>query len=214
MKFEEHVWNDRKGRTVVFRSGENKDAADLIAYMKQTAMETDYLLREVEEIRLDEAMERRFIEANQTPSKDVMIVILVDGILAGSCSVSGKGMLSRIRHRCELALALKKDCWGAGIGTKTMELFADAVKSAKTVVWNGPMGVFENPTLAKGTIAVAKSLAETDATTIIGGGDSAAAVNNLGFGDKMTHISTGGGASLEFLEGKELPGVVAANDKD
>jgi len=103
---------------------------------------------------------------------------------------------------------------GLDIGTKTAELFADEVKSAKTVVWNGPMGVFENPILAKGTIAVAKALADTDATTIIGGGDSAAAVNNLGFGDKMTHISTGGGASLEFLEGKELPGVAAANDKD
>lgn len=102
---------------------------------------------------------------------------------------------------------------GLDIGTKTAELFADAVKSAKTVVWNGPMGVFENPTLAKGTIAVAKALAETEATTIIGGGDSAAAVNQLGYGDKMTHISTGGGASLEFLEGKELPGVAAANDK-
>ena len=105
------------------------------------------------------------------------------------------------------------DMMGLDIGTKTAELYAEAVKSAKTVVWNGPMGVFENPILAKGTIAVAKSLAETDATTIIGGGDSAAAVNTLGFGDKMTHISTGGGASLEFLEGKELPGVAAANDK-
>ena len=102
---------------------------------------------------------------------------------------------------------------GCDIGPKTQELFAEAVKTAKTVVWNGPMGVFENPTLAAGTIAVAKALAETDATTIIGGGDSAAAVNQLGFGDKMTHISTGGGASLEFLEGKELPGVAAANDK-
>ena len=105
------------------------------------------------------------------------------------------------------------DYQGLDIGPKTAELFADAVKSAKTVVWNGPMGVFENPTLAKGTIAVAKSLAETDAVTIIGGGDSAAAVNTLGFGDKMTHISTGGGASLEFLEGKELPGIAALNDK-
>ena len=102
---------------------------------------------------------------------------------------------------------------GCDIGPKTQALFADAVKTAKTVVWNGPMGVFENPTLAAGTIAVAKALADTDATTIIGGGDSAAAVNQLGFGDKMTHISTGGGASLEFLEGKELPGVAAANDK-
>ena len=105
------------------------------------------------------------------------------------------------------------DKMGLDIGPKTQALFADAVKSAKTVVWNGPMGVFENPVLAKGTIAVAKALAETDATTIIGGGDSAAAVNQLGFGDKMTHISTGGGASLEFLEGKELPGVAAADDK-
>ena len=105
------------------------------------------------------------------------------------------------------------DMEGLDIGTKTAELYADAVKSAKTVVWNGPMGVFENPTLAKGTIAVAKALAETEATTIIGGGDSAAAVNQLGFADKMSHISTGGGASLEFLEGKELPGVYAADDK-
>ena len=105
------------------------------------------------------------------------------------------------------------DMEGLDIGTKTQALFADAVKSAKTVVWNGPMGVFENPTLAKGTIAVAKALAETEATTIIGGGDSAAAVNQLGFADKMSHISTGGGASLEFLEGKELPGVMAADDK-
>ncbi len=105
------------------------------------------------------------------------------------------------------------DQMGLDIGTETAAKFAEAVKSAKTVVWNGPMGVFENPTLAKGTIAVAESLAETEATTIIGGGDSAAAVNQLGFGDKMTHISTGGGASLEFLEGKDLPGVVAANDK-
>ena len=109
--------------------------------------------------------------------------------------------------------AIPADMEGLDIGTETAKLYADAVKSAKTVVWNGPMGVFENPTLAAGTIAVAKALAETDATTIIGGGDSVAAVNQLGFGDKMTHISTGGGASLEFLEGKELPGVMAADDK-
>ena len=102
---------------------------------------------------------------------------------------------------------------GLDIGPKSRELFAEAVKSAKTVVWNGPMGVFENPILAKGTKAVAAALAETEATTIIGGGDSAAAVNQLGYGAKMSHISTGGGASLEFLEGKELPGVAAANDK-
>lgn len=109
--------------------------------------------------------------------------------------------------------AMPADELGLDIGPKTSEIFANAVKTAKTVVWNGPMGVFENPVLAAGTIAVAKALAETDATTIIGGGDSAAAVNQLGFGDKMSHISTGGGASLEFLEGKELPGVAAANNK-
>lgn len=105
------------------------------------------------------------------------------------------------------------DMEGLDIGTKTQELFAEAVKSAKTVVWNGPMGVFENPTLAKGTIAVAKALADTDATTIIGGGDSAAAVIQLGFADKMSHISTGGGASLEYLEGKTLPGIAVIADK-
>jgi 3-phosphoglycerate kinase len=107
---------------------------------------------------------------------------------------------------------LPADKMGMDIGPKTQALYAEAVKTAKTVVWNGPMGVFENPILAKGTIAVAAALAETDATTIIGGGDSAAAVNQLGFADKMSHISTGGGASLEFLEGKELPGVAAADD--
>lgn len=105
------------------------------------------------------------------------------------------------------------DKMGLDIGPKTQEIFAEAVKSAKTVVWNGPMGVFENPVLAKGTIAVAKALAETDATTIIGGGDSAAAVMQLGFADKMSHISTGGGASLEYLEGKTLPGVAVIADK-
>ena len=105
------------------------------------------------------------------------------------------------------------DMEGLDIGNATAELYANEVKNAKTVVWNGPMGVFENPTLAAGTLAVAQALADTEATTIIGGGDSAAAVNQMGFGPKMSHISTGGGASLEYLEGKELPGVAAANDK-
>ena len=106
------------------------------------------------------------------------------------------------------------DGWeGMDIGPETEKIFSDAVKDAKTVVWNGPMGCFEMPKFAEGTKSVAAALAQTDAVTIIGGGDSAAAVNQLGYGDKMTHISTGGGASLEFLEGKELPGVVAADDK-
>ena len=120
---------------------------------------------------------------------------------------------AEIAVECVMADQMPADQMGLDIGPKSAELFAEAAKTAKTVVWNGPMGVFENPVLAKGTVEVAKALAETDATTIIGGGDSAAAVNQLGFGDKMTHISTGGGASLEFLEGKELPGVAAANDK-
>ena len=111
------------------------------------------------------------------------------------------------------ATEIPADKEGLDIGTETQKLFAEAVKSAKTVVWNGPMGLFENPTLAKGTIAVAKALAETDATTIIGGGDSAAAVIQLGFADKMSHISTGGGASLEYLEGKVLPGIDVIADK-
>jgi phosphoglycerate kinase len=109
--------------------------------------------------------------------------------------------------------SIPADKMGLDIGPKTAELYAETVKSAKTVVWNGPMGVFENPVLAKGTIAVAKALAETDATTIIGGGDSAAAVKQLGFADKMSHISTGGGASLEYLEGKILPGVDVIAEK-
>ena len=105
------------------------------------------------------------------------------------------------------------DMEGLDIGEKTRALFADAVKNAKTVVWNGPMGVFENPTLAKGTIAVAQALADSDAVTIVGGGDSAAACEQLGFADKITHISTGGGASLEFLEGLELPGIACLEDR-
>ena len=109
--------------------------------------------------------------------------------------------------------AIPEGCMGLDIGEKTRALFAEAVKAAKTVVWNGPMGVFENPTLAKGTIAVAQALAESEAVTIVGGGDSAAACEQLGFADKITHISTGGGASLEFLEGLELPGIACLQDK-
>ena len=107
------------------------------------------------------------------------------------------------------------DMEGLDIGEETRKIFADAIKGAKTVVWNGPMGVFENPILAKGTVAIAQAMADaTGATTIIGGGDSAAAVQQLGFADKMTHISTGGGASLELMEGKVLPGIACLNDKD
>lgn len=142
--------------------------------------------------------------------KGVKILLPVDCVV-------GKAFPDPIDGEIEVAVVdadkIPADEMGLDIGPKTAELFANEVKSAKTVVWNGPMGVFENPTLAKGTIAVAKSLAETDAITIIGGGDSAAAINTLGFGDKMTHISTGGGASLEFLEGKELPGITCVNDK-
>ncbi|WP_312643403.1 phosphoglycerate kinase [Hydrogenoanaerobacterium sp.] len=142
--------------------------------------------------------------------KGVKILLPVDCVIAKSFP---DPIDAEIEVNVVSADAIPADFMSLDIGPKTAELFADAVKSAKTVVWNGPMGVFENPVLAKGTITVAKALAETDAITIIGGGDSAAAVNTLGFGDKMTHISTGGGASLEFLEGKELPGIACVNDK-
>ena len=127
-------------------------------------------------------------------------------------TVAAKEFSNDAEHRV-VEGSLAADEMGLDIGPKTQEIYANAVKDAKTVVWNGPMGVFEMSNYAAGTIAVAKALTEIDGTTIIGGGDSAAAVNILGYGDKMTHISTGGGASLEFLEGKDLPGVVAANDK-
>ena len=140
---------------------------------------------------------------------DVDVVFCVPAIDILPVVEVAKGSNIQVVKRGEIP-----DGWeGMDIGPETEKLFADAVKDAKTVVWNGPMGCFEMPNFAHGTEAVAKALADTDATTIIGGGDSAAAVNILGYGDKMTHISTGGGASLEFLEGKELPGVAAANDK-
>ena len=138
--------------------------------------------------------------------KGVKLLLPVDHVIADDFSNDAK---IQVVSRGEIP-----DGWeGLDIGPETAKLYAETVKTAKTVVWNGPMGCFEMPNFAKGTEAVAKALAETDAVTIIGGGDSAAAVNQLGYGDKMTHISTGGGASLEFLEGKELPGVAAANDK-
>ncbi len=139
--------------------------------------------------------------------KGVKLLIPIDTVVADDFSNDAN---FKVVGRGEIPA----DMEGLDIGPKTAELFADAVKGAKTVVWNGPMGCFEMPNFAKGTIAVAQAMAELEgATTIIGGGDSAAACNQLGFGDKMTHISTGGGASLEFLEGKELPGVAAADDK-
>ena len=138
--------------------------------------------------------------------KGVKLLIPVDNVVADDFSNDAN---FKVVERG----GIPDDMEGLDIGPKTSKLFADAIKGAKTVVWNGPMGVFENPTLAKGTIAVAKALADTDATTIIGGGDSAAAVIQLGFADKMSHISTGGGASLEYLEGKVLPGIAAIADK-
>ena len=139
--------------------------------------------------------------------KGVKLLIPVDTVVADAFS-------NDANYKTVGRGEIPADMEGLDIGEKTAELFAEALKGAKTVVWNGPMGCFEMPNFAKGTIAIAKALADLEgATTIIGGGDSASAVNNLGFGDKMTHISTGGGASLEFLEGKELPGVAAANDK-
>ena len=142
--------------------------------------------------------------------KGVKIVLPVDSVVAKNFP---DPIDAPLETKNVLTSEIPDDMMGLDIGTESAKIFADAVKSAKTVVWNGPMGVSENPSLANGTVSVAKALAETDAVTIIGGGDSAAAVNNLGFGDKMSHISTGGGASLEFLEGKELPGIAALNDK-
>ncbi|WP_138203741.1 phosphoglycerate kinase [Haloimpatiens lingqiaonensis] len=139
-------------------------------------------------------------------SKGIKLLLPVDGVCAKEFAEKAEPIVSEGRD-------VPADCLGLDIGPKSAELFAEAIKEAKTVVWNGPMGVFEFPNFAKGTLAVAKAMADSSATTIIGGGDSAAAVNGLGYGEKMTHISTGGGASLEFLEGKELPGIAALNDK-
>ena len=146
-------------------------------------------------------------EVKAAEEKGVKMLIPIDTVVAKEFSNDSPSHVVEAGHQAD-------DDMGMDIGPKTCELYKEALKDAKTVVWNGPMGVFEFPNFAAGTIAVAEELAQLkDATTIIGGGDSAAAVNQLGYGDKMTHISTGGGASLEFLEGKELPGVAAANDK-
>ncbi len=143
-------------------------------------------------------------------SKGVKLLLPIDVVIAKSfpSPIDGPVEVSTVAID-----AIPDDMEGLDIGEKTAEMFADAVRSAKTVVWNGPMGVFENPTLAKGTIAMAQALADSDAVTIVGGGDSAAACEQLGFADKITHISTGGGASLEFLEGLELPGIACLQDK-
>ena len=143
-------------------------------------------------------------------AKGVKLLLPVDTVVAAAFPDPIDG---EITVETVAADAIPADKMGLDIGEKSRALFAEAVKNAKTVVWNGPMGVFENPTLAKGTIAVAQALADSDAVTIVGGGDSAAACEQLGFADKITHISTGGGASLEFLEGLELPGIACLEDK-
>ena len=142
---------------------------------------------------------------------DVKLVLPIDSVVAKSFP---DPIDAPIETEVVLTDAIPADSMGLDIGPETAEIFAKEVSEAATVVWNGPMGVFENPITAKGTLAVAQALADSDAVSVIGGGDSAAAVNQLGLGDKMTHISTGGGASLEFLEGKELPGIAAMSDKD
>ena len=143
-------------------------------------------------------------------AKGVKLLLPVDTVVAAAFPDPIDG---QIAVETVAADAIPADKMGLDIGEKSRALFAEAVKNAKTVVWNGPMGVFENPTLAKGTIAVAQALADSEAVTIVGGGDSAAACEQLGFADKITHISTGGGASLEFLEGLELPGIACLEDK-
>lgn len=156
----------------------------------------------LEEDKVDYAKE--MIE--KAKAKGVNLLLPIDNVVADKFSKDAAPVVTEDQN-------IPEGYMGLDIGPKTSELYADAIKGAKTVVWNGPMGVFEFENFAKGTIKVAEAMAESDATTVIGGGDSAAAVNILGFGDKMTHISTGGGASLEFLEGKELPGIAALNDK-
>ncbi|MBA5851334.1 phosphoglycerate kinase [Clostridium sp. cel8] len=156
----------------------------------------------LEEDKIDYAKE--MIE--KAKEKNVKLLLPLDTVTADKFDANAEAVVTEDPN-------IKDGYMGLDIGPKTVKLFTDAIKNAKTIVWNGPMGVFEFPKFAKGTNEVAKAMSESEATTIIGGGDSAAAVNQLGYGDKMTHISTGGGASLEFLEGKELPGIAALNDK-
>lgn len=156
----------------------------------------------LEEDKVDYAKE--MIE--KAKAKGVKLLLPIDNVVADKFSKDATPVITDDQN-------IADGYMGLDIGPKTSKLYADAIKDAKTVIWNGPMGVFEFENFAKGTIKVAEAMAESDATTVIGGGDSAAAVNILGFGEKMTHISTGGGASLEFLEGKELPGIAALNDK-
>lgn len=156
----------------------------------------------VEEDKIEYAKEM----IQKAKDKGVKLLLPIDNVIGDKFDASAKPVITDDEN-------IKDGYMGLDIGPKTSKLYSDAINNAKTIVWNGPMGVFEFENFAKGTIAVAKAMAESGATTIIGGGDSAAAVNQLGFGDKMTHISTGGGASLEFLEGKELPGIAALNDK-
>ncbi|MCL2286198.1 MAG: phosphoglycerate kinase [Firmicutes bacterium] len=156
----------------------------------------------LEKDRIDEAKEIMAL----AKEKGVELLLPIDTVVA-------IGFGPDVEHKTVPSCSIEDGWGGLDIGEKTRELFCNALQGAKTVIWNGPMGVFEFPNFAKGTLALAQELAKLDATTIIGGGDSAAAVNKLGYGDKMSHISTGGGASLEFLEGKELPGVVAVQDK-
>ncbi|MFP4697678.1 MAG: phosphoglycerate kinase [Eubacteriales bacterium] len=172
-----------------------------MAYTFLKAMGNDVGLSLLEEDKIDYAKEMM----KKAEEKGVNFLLPIDHVVAREFK---NNTPFKIVKRGEI----EHDWEGLDIGPETRNLYAEALENAKTVVWNGPMGVFEFENFAKGTIAVAEALAKIDATTIIGGGDSAAAVNNLGYGDKMSHISTGGGASLEFLEGKELPGVAAAND--
>ena len=156
----------------------------------------------LEEDKIDYAKEMMA----KAEEKGVKLLLPVDVVYADKYAEDATAHISEGRD-------IPADCMGLDIGPKTRDIFAEAIKSSKTIVWNGPMGVFEFENFAKGTKAIAEAMASTDATTIIGGGDSAAAVNQMGFGDKMSHISTGGGASLEFLEGKELPGIAALDNK-